>query len=257
MKDFVREYWKIAAAFSAGAFLLSFLVGLVSRNPFGTVILRALLLAVVFAAFGAGVRYVARRWLPELIGGAGPAEEADTGRGKSIDITLPEERPDAGRRPRGVPAAAAAGRGEPSADEEEQMQAEAEALDELAEELGDGATGKAEEDGPGAAADAETAEEEGGEDERAPSEAEELRPLGREKGRGGPRPGPAGDAEGDLDALPDISNLEVAEEPGAPRSRAGQGRERPEDAVRGAMSGHDPSTIARAIRTVINRDEKG
>jgi hypothetical protein len=252
MSDFVRDYWKIAAAFAAGAFLLSFLVGLVSRNPFGTVILRALLLAVVFAAFGAGVRYVARKWLPELAGGGEKGPEADTERGKSIDITLPEERPDAGRpvRPRGA-AAEAAGAAEAPADEDEQMQAEAEALDELAEELGDGAA-KGDDGGPGA----EPAEEE---EERAPVEAEELRPLGREKGRGGPKAGagPDGGVEGDLDALPDISNLEVAEEPGAPRSRAGQGGERPEDAVRGAVSGHDPSTIARAIRTVINRDEKG
>jgi len=253
MKDFVREYWKIAAAFSAGAFLLSFLVGLVSRNPFGTVILRALLLAVVFAAFGAGVRYVARRWLPELVNGARADGEADTGRGKAVDITLPEERPDAGRRARRT----VAGREEPPAEEEEQMQAEAEALDELAEELGDEAAVRAEEGG--AAAEAEPAEEEGGEKESVSPEAEELRPLGREKGRGGPRPGagPAGGGDGDLDTLPDISNLEVAEEPGAPRSRAGQGGERPGDAVRGAVSGHDPSTIARAIRTVINRDEKG
>ena len=73
--------------------------------------------------------------------------------------------------------------------------------------------------------------------------------------------GPGPRIPGDKDGLPDISNLEVA----APsesdeRGAAGSGRprgERPEDALRGAVSGQDPATIARAIRTVLKRDDKG
>jgi hypothetical protein len=243
MKDFVREYWKISAAFAAGAFLLSFLVGLVTRNPFGVVILRALVLTVIFAALGAGIRFVIRTYLPELAAGtdAAPGGGQEDTRGSKIDITLPEERPEGPRRAR---SRAGSRRGaEPApgdgADEGEVLQAEAEALDDLAEELAEelpGATG------------AVTGEEEGV--ESAAAEAE-LRPLGQEKGRGGRAP--VDEAEGDMDSLPDISNLEVAGEPGA-----GPGRgETPADSMRGAVSGKDPATIARAIRTVLKRDEKG
>jgi hypothetical protein len=83
-------------------------------------------------------------------------------------------------------------------------------------------------------------------------------------------PGAAGSADiisrapplpDDKDGLPDISNLEIAvqgdsdERGAAARSRpVGQ---RPQDALRGAVSGQDPLTIARAIRTVLKRDDKG
>jgi len=265
MKDFVREYWKIAAAFAAGAFLLSFLVGLVTRNPFGVVILRALLLTVIFAALGAGIRFVIRKYLPELAPGeAGRAERGEPGqrevesRGTKIDITLPEERPEgAGRRPRepgGAATGTAEGGGETGGEEEIVQRAEAEALDELAEELAEELPAASE---PGTADDAEPAE--AGSEER---EAEELRPLGREKGRGGQK-APAGTPtdsgeDGDLDSLPDISNLEVAAEQGGGSAQDRSGRaETPQDSMRGAVSGKDPATIARAIRTVLKRDEKG
>jgi hypothetical protein len=265
MKDLVREYWKIAAAFAAGAFLLSFLVGLVTRNPFGVVILRALLLTVIFAALGAGIRFVTRKYLPELVSGGADVpnrgerpDEAGT-RGTKIDITLPEERPEAARRVRsresasGAPVAAEGGR-ETEGEEDIVQRAEAEALDDLAEELAEelpaaSDSGQAEKGEPG-----DAGQEEG--------EAEELQPLGREKGRGGQKPSAgtseASDEDGDMDSLPDISNLEVAGEQGSgsPQDRSGRA-ETPQDSMRGAVSGQDPATIARAIRTVLKRDEKG
>jgi hypothetical protein len=268
MKDFVREYWKIAAAFAVGAFLLSFLVGLVTGNPFGVVILRALLLTVIFAGFGAGLRFVIRKYLPEITSAGGFSAEGERGetRGTKIDIVLPEERPDqrprAGSRESGrrAPAASAAsqqGQGEEThgaMDEDTAFQAEAAALDDLAEELA--------EELP--AAGTESAQEREGEAYGQEEQVEELRPMGREKGRAeqtaGGGEGDAG-AEGDLDSLPDISTLEIAEEPGSGSSSARPGRrpggETPEDAMRGAVSGQDPASIARAIRTVLKRDEKG
>src|SRR5208283_4953422 len=84
LKGFVGDVWKIAAAFASGAFLLSLVTGLAAANPFGVVVARALLLAVLFAGLGAGLRFVIKRYLPELLGsssstaadGAGAAETA-------------------------------------------------------------------------------------------------------------------------------------------------------------------------------------
>jgi hypothetical protein len=72
--------------------------------------------------------------------------------------------------------------------------------------------------------------------------------------RGGSRRGRRG-SDADADSLPDISNLEILTDrgDGAP----GAGEKTPEDAVRGAVSEQDPATLARAIRTVLKRDEKG
>ena len=78
-------------------------------------------------------------------------------------------------------------------------------------------------------------------------------------------PTPAGKAgsgeEGSLDSLPDISNLEIAAEQvsstAGARSIQRPGRETPGDAMRGAVSAQDPATLAKAIRTVLKRDEKG
>ena len=65
-----------------------------------------------------------------------------------------------------------------------------------------------------------------------------------------------------LDALPDISTLGTpsagrAAEQSAAQGRRSASRDTPEDAMRGKLGGQDPATLARAIRTVLKRDEKG
>src|SRR5208337_2191897 len=75
-------------------------------NPFGVVVARALLLAVLFAGLGAGLRFVIKRYLPELLGsssstaadGAGAAETAmgraersSGNRGAAVDIVLQDD----------------------------------------------------------------------------------------------------------------------------------------------------------------------
>ena len=286
MKDFVKEYWKIAAAFAAGAFLLSLLIGLVTRNPFGVVILRAFLLAAIFAGLGVGLRLVVRTYLPEIstprgtsTGGTGAVDET---RGSRVDIVLPEERP-ARRRPDVAEGTGAAGPqqmttepGEASAlsdagpAEDALAHAEAEALGELAEELA--------EELPPAAEGRDVGEDESGAEKSGPranrgepadvlSEVpspEEMRGVPSPKEmRGVPSPdGPAGSGEeGGLDSLPDISNLEIAVEQGAGatggRSKRHSGGDTPEDAIRGTVSRQDPATLAKAVRTVLKRDEKG
>jgi hypothetical protein len=96
VKDAVREYGRTVGMFAAAGLALSLLVGLLAGNPFGVMVLRAFLFAVVFGGLGAGMQYVVRRFLPEIAGGTsdGP-QEADGAAanpvGSTIDIVLPEE----------------------------------------------------------------------------------------------------------------------------------------------------------------------
>jgi hypothetical protein len=246
--NFIRENWKIAAVFAAGAFILSLITGLVAGNPFGVVIFRALLFGVVFAALGAGLRYVVKKFLPELLTQstakpvAAPPDESAR-RGTKVDIVLPEESPPLqdlyGAEARGAqgseaePETMEALEGEPGEGDAPQTEAEAAALGELASELAE-----------------ELPPEEGQETLEAAEGTDAGEALEGDVG--------AGQGDTDVDSLPDIANLETSDEPeekGRSSSRRKAGT--PEDAVRGAVSGQDPATIARAIRTVLRRDEKG
>jgi hypothetical protein len=99
VKEALREYGRTVAIFAAAGLVLSLLVGVLAGNPFTTILLRALLFAVVFGGVGAGLQYVVRRFLPELAGApAAPTDPADAsadaegkGEGSTIDIVLPEE----------------------------------------------------------------------------------------------------------------------------------------------------------------------
>jgi len=159
-------------------------------------------------------------------------------KGGRIDITLPAED----GIPRGGARAAARTRAPETEDEGDATErAEAQALGDLAQELGEEVeTAESPTDGEGEE-EAESADAEGDED----AAVEQLA---------------AATGEDDLDSLPDISNLEVApsaEEGGARPSRHASGGDSPQDAVKGSLSGQDPATLARAIRTVLSKDEKG
>jgi hypothetical protein len=261
VKDFVRDVWKIAAGCAAGAFLLSLLIGLISGNPFGVSFFRAFLFAVLFAGLGAGLRTVVKTYLPELSSGGAPAADspgAGGTTGRSVDIVLPEDdglrRQAYGGSPRaGRSAEAELGDAEgeleeaadgDSLDEDSPSPAEAQALGELGEELA--------EELPGAdSAEARPLRGAGPETEGEPVEEAET---GDELARS------ARDPAGDLDTLPDIAALEPPSEQrsGSVRStRMTNPGERPEDAVRTMLSGQDPATLARALRTVLKKDEKG
>ncbi len=269
MKDFVREYWKTGAAGAAGAFLLSLLVGLFTRNPFGTVFLRALLLGVLFAGLLAIIRYLIRTHLPELAAqgvsaGTGGGDTNENRPGSRVNIVLPEEGP-IGRQfdranDRGSSRVSTedgslteagtilnAGLGENGAD-----QAESEGLGELAEELAEELPSP--EDADDTRDDA-VVKEESGEKWSARTPGHGLQQDSSEPV--GPGMGVTEDREG----LPDISNLEIEADTGADVQGSVKGmrsgRQRPEDALRGAVSAQDPATIARAIRTVLKREDKG
>jgi hypothetical protein len=240
VRDLIRENWKIAAVSAGAAFLLSLPVGLISGNPFGTVILRAFLLAVCFAGFGVGLRFVVKKYLPELAGGSSEVQGASgvekDSRGTKIDIVLPEESPRVPDPDLEVDQGSDADMTGPGHIEHEASEpgAEAETLTELASEL---AEEELQSPAPGAGAE--------GERDTRGGRGADLGSLARDESEGG------------LDSLPDISTLEVAAESDTGARAPGSRRTSPIDAMRGAVSGQDPATIARAIRTVLKRDEKG
>ena len=269
VKDFVKEYGKIAGAFAAAAFLLSFLVGLITGNPFGVVLLRALLLAVIFGGMGAGLRLVVKKYLPELAGDRAEENRAAMAGGdelgSKVDITLPEENP----------LGAAENRAGAYSDVEE--------LESAVEPGSDASTVTAASqtpnmaDAPAAEALQGNAAEDLGEELLPAADAERnagegpingaggegvIEEAASASGRGAGGKGSSAHADDSrLDALPDISALEEA--PGTnkgaskPRAARRAAAERPDDALRGAVSGQDPATLAKAIRTLLKRDEKG
>jgi hypothetical protein len=260
VKDVVREYGKMAGLTAAGAFLVSLVVGLASGNPFGVALGRALLFALLFAGLAAGGRYIFTKYLAELVS-APPPESAS---GQKVDITLPEEGPAPAR---GAAAYARSSRGPDAPQDGERTEAEPGAGDELGEIAA------------GAESSLDMAETSGGEfsdlpgdsldDELPPLADTDLSPEGEgssdsveeaesvpedQTGAGMTDAGPEMDAE--LGRLPDISSLggPPSTPRAAPQPRANQS---PEDAMKGALGGRDPATLARAIRTVLKREEKG
>ena len=258
--ELFRDYGKTAGIFAGAAFLLSLLVGAISRNPFGVVLLRALLFALLFALLGGGYRYLYVRFLSQPSGSS--AEKAPEASGSAVDIVLPEE-------PATFESAAASGEDADAAEAEEV--AEAEASPEDAGPAAPVAAGASAEDA-GDLLDGESEEESG----------DELLPVMEEADS---ESAGAGDDQSGLDELPDLMDLDAPQKPGrggrggeprspearsgepgasAPRPAApGSGRRRgaspgtPEEAVRNAVGEEDPASLARAIRTILKRDGKG
>lgn len=246
MKELIRESWKTAVAFAAGAFLLSLLIGLIARNPFGVIFLRALLFGVIFAALGVGLRLAVRTWLPELAGqagaapgepGTGPDQKAGASLGGKVDIVVGE----GAAAPGDLAGEAEEVAEEPASVEPERLEeseaavspAEAAALGEINGEL----------------AQARTEPEEAPAVEEGETAAEPIELPDALDGRS--------DAGLDrLDSLPDIA---LQEPPAAPAARARSRKQRPapEEALRESVSRQDPATLARALRTVLKKDEKG
>lgn len=80
--------WKllgVAALIGAGISLIS---GIIGGNPFGVVVLRLLVSALLFAAIGFGASFLIARFLLDLAG-AGPSADG------RVDVVIPEENPHA------------------------------------------------------------------------------------------------------------------------------------------------------------------
>jgi hypothetical protein len=200
-------------------FLLSFLVGVVNVIPFGYLLLRALLFAVLGGTLALLARFVFKKYLPEAFtedgapGGASEAESlepeaVEVERGGKIDIVLPEE-------------AAPRARDEKEAEElDRELETEAEEMSKasLVEEV-------------------------------EPVDEEPARPV---------RPPTTID---DVDVLPDLDSFSdsfvapVADEEAGPQMResvAPSGASRREGG-----DDSNPEMIAKAVRTLLQRDQKG
>jgi hypothetical protein len=292
VKDIVRDVWKIAAACAAGAFLLSLVIGLIAGNPFGIAFFRGFLLALLFAGLGAGLRFVVKAYLPELValnqsaaayeGANKPADQrgtAESAYGGAVDIVLPEDD--------GLRRQAYSGSARPTASSSEVTESVGgpeEALD--AEWMGEDSTSQAESKALGDLA-GELAEELPGAPEAEAVNSRATATLNpRDTTAQNPRdtaarrstasaagdeileeaepedelPRSAREPTGEIDSLPDIAALEPPSgvTPGSARySRLSTLGEKPGDAVRNVLSGQDPATLARALRTVLKKDEKG
>jgi hypothetical protein len=265
VRDFIREYGKIGAIAAGAAFLLSLFVGLFSKNPFGTIFARALLLGILFAALCVAVVFIIKKYLPELFtsSGAERSTAVDEKERRTVDIVLPEENPMTSSVDIDLANEMSAEDAEDveSADLEEMGGAEASertqeaspvqspvhsmaaeekvfnvnAGDELSDEMLTDAAG-----------DADMAEEV---ETIPPAQDDEGAIDGR--ARGGLQ---------SLNALPDISDLKnigSGSAPSAPLSGSISRKKKQEDAARGFIGDEDPETLAKAIRTVMKRDEKG
>jgi hypothetical protein len=217
VKDALREYGRTVAIFAAAGLVLSLLVGVLARNPFGVTLIRAVLFAIAFGGVGAGMQYVVRRFLPEITaGGAAESEGGDDGAvkpaGSTIDIVLPEEPVPAG----GLP--------------EEQ----GEPLEELP--------------GTGDAAGATAVEElDGPETVPGPAPAPAQRVEKPARVRDGldalPDIGPIGTGSAERSAPRSTSRFAGA-------------RPKASDAARDILERQDPALLARGLRTMLKRDER-
>ncbi len=215
--------WR-AGAFAAGAaFILSLLAGLFGGVSFGALVFRAIIGAVIFGAGAMGVSLLVDRYLPELKTSAGndtPAGAPEDRPGGRVDITVDDSM-------------------DADVDSSFALEGESEEFESgiAAEEV------HAEPD----IAEAELVDEDEDEDEdeeevadlEEADESDEERDSDRSVGESVPEAGSA-------QSLPDIEGFSgsFAEVPAEAEELDGAQR-----------SGEDPSIMARAIRTVLKREE--
>jgi hypothetical protein len=232
----MRFDWRASAVAATAALVLSLFSGIIGGVAFGTLIVRAIIGAVVFGAGAAGVSYVIDRYIPDLKksmqGGGEPAEPRGT-TGNQVDIVVDDEVDTDGLAASDF-----------ELEEAEESGAAADASSEPGEDE------RAAEDGftPGLAA--ERVQSDGAEEEIA--ELEEA-----DAGGVGEAPQNGRDASESVDeqtpetastgSLPDIEGFsgDFSE---APASDS-------DDEDTSEASGEDPQMMARAIRTVLKREE--
>ena len=247
--------WKIPAGFAAFGAVLSLLAGIIGGNPFGVILLRLAVSAVVAAALGLGITLAVKKFLPEL-GTAAPAVAAQSG--DEVDIVIDEdillerpaeEQPD--REPTGQqPDREAEEAAEPMepvealAEDSEQMPMEPDSLDsfEPEEMQPEQRQVRAMED---RAAEDENQEEDILTLESADSEEDESTDL-----QPSAFPPPSGDFE-NLDTLPDMEHFAPAAEEAPSTPKPSRMNAEVEKVVRD----QDPENLARAVRTFMKKDQ--
>ena len=263
----MRIYWKLLVGFSLFGALVSLISGIAGGNPFGIILLRLVLSAVVFAALGLGVQAVFRRYLPDLLQRSPPPAQKT---GEGVDIIIDEELPvsravaQEGDLEPEESTAEALGRESP---EGEGLFSDSESLDSESLEMGEG---------PEEAF--QPAELDGFEAEPTLARPTLARPTS---------PGSAGDvretsatrssfAAGglgkavepgatDLELLPEFDDIDeaaglasepAAEEPESPERRPpSTPREIRQARIEETIRDQDPEHLARAVRTFLKKDQ--
>jgi hypothetical protein len=264
--------WKVIAGATTFASVISLLAGLIRGNPFGIIILRLLISAILFGGLALAAILVLKRFVPEL--GQVVSPEAAK-RKPGVDILLPEENP---HEAAGVPSGAEAGdmieteqpgwaeggAGPPDLPEDGTLLPDGEPAGET-----DSAWTAAR---PGVAEDGAESEDAGGLEARPadgiPVEEGVFSADGAEgEARGGEVadgevPGDAGGpleiaseleafspASAGVDILPDIDRLGSGFVP--------QGVKPVTHKVSQAVRDQDPESLAKAVRTFLKKDQKG
>ena len=222
--------WKVSVGFAGFAAVVSLLAGIIGGNPFGVILLRLFLSAVVCGGLGAGINLVVRKFLLELSANT-PATQVESG--EEVDIVIDEDIPLAGEAV------------------QQQSPETVETLEEIepvgAEEAAELTSSVDEEEGQ---VDVVEGPEESEEDVFALEETD----LPQENTLDEFVPGIAAtqveDFE-DLDTLPDIDRFSPAEQQSTPPARTSRRNSQVEDVVRD----QDPENLARAVRTFMKKDQ--
>lgn len=85
----MRIEWRMIAAVAGAAFVLSALVGVIGGVSFGVLLLRALVIAAVFAGGSLGVGFAVDHFLPELHQSTAAAGEKESG--GTVDIVVDDD----------------------------------------------------------------------------------------------------------------------------------------------------------------------
>ncbi len=233
--------WKVPGWAAAAGAVISLVAALAGGNPFGTILLRAVVSALVAGALGLGARYVLRRFLPGI--------EAPPAPPQTVDILLDEELPLAPQ---------AGGR-----QEEEELGAEP--LESLAEEAA-----------PDGGPDFTLGEEEGdsGLEGLRPTAPEPFPELPEAESLQAPAQGGlAGPEQSGQRSAPAVEELPPGEslealsaadsdvlsgsyEAGLPSRRALKAEEL-EAQLDSVTKGQDPASLAKAVRTFLRKDQEG
>jgi hypothetical protein len=276
---------KFVGMSAAAAFLLSLLAGVIGGVGFFTILFRAVAGAVVFGLLAGGIYILLERMIPELfeLEGQGEYESEESAQtGGSVDITLGEDEEPAPSQPTRAEDASAAAEAEDGTDRavsgaspdfgetpEFAAAQEDDSSDEgFIEELDEG------EPAPGGSGGTAGEEEKHGEQQPASVHTEE----GTESGSGGgaeaseARPAAASsneetdfaDAE-NVDTLPDLEDFADSFEGVAASQEEGGGGEMGSYTGGGSSSSnvdvmgdhHDSETVAKAVRTLMKKDQEG
>ncbi|MBN2354342.1 MAG: hypothetical protein JXD23_17360 [Spirochaetales bacterium] len=266
--------WNIIGFAGGGAFFLSFLLGILSGNPFFTILLRAFIFGIVFALLGGGAAFLVDRFIPQISGGE--EEGADTGRrtgqGSNVNIVLE------GKRSVGEDSIEelTLDENEPARRESGERDAFGASADETYAGVDDSSLGSLDDDvsqassiGADFAEDLISPEQPSsypgdGTNEDEKTRNDEIGFAAQSTAQEKTADGPAGMerekslAEGDLDVLPDMSSFESSF---SPVTSSGMVTDTDSfenfgtDSLKKSDMDQDPESYVKAVRTILKRDE--